>query len=220
MALIRKDLDEMDEDCKSLVNGCIRKWTESFDLLVPDLVIHTILSFYYYVLFGDCSENLELSKSGWNEVTITNSGDDNAWTNSAYSKQWIPWLKCKGIPMIKWKITNNASNGCLQVGIITNQHHQNTGADIDGEGSYIYCFNGELWENGEEHGTAPSLEEGHSAILTLDLRRSQINIGMLVDDTITNEETYFDIDTGEDMKYKLAIGIFYVGDSMTVSLES
>ena len=68
------------------------------DTLVSDLVVHTELSFYYYVLFGDCSRFLKLS--GLNNDTITKIGNEG-WHTSAYSKHWIP---SNDDSILRWKI--------------------------------------------------------------------------------------------------------------------
>ena len=98
----------------------IREWADLYDVTVPDLVIFTVLSFYHYILFGDCHKCYRLS--GKDNNTITKIAEHLSWENSAYAKQWI--LSTSNV-IIKWeiKINENKQDGGLIMGLINNQHH-------------------------------------------------------------------------------------------------
>ena len=188
-------------------------------MVVPDLVILTILSFYYYVLFEpeDCSEYLELS--GRNNNTITKIGNNRSFTNSVYANQWIPSHTNE---IIQWKVKNNKQviTQSLLIGIINNNHHHNIDNDIDAEGCYLYVGDGQLNQDGvDTDKEGPPLKQGYTAILTLDLRLKQIRFRVLSDNIYNNSDEHIlfeNIPIGSDIKYKLAIGMFCVMDSLTV----
>ena len=218
MALSFKEVNEMDEHDKLLVAGYIREWADLYDALVPDLVVYTVLSFYHYVLFEDCHECYRLS--GQNNNVLTKIDDDRSWDTSAYAKDWIS-STCNKI--IKWKITihqSTASAG-LMIGVINNQHHHTVEKDIDATGSYLYCSSGYVFQHGISlrlrNGFA--MGEGDAAIFALDLDSKQIRMSSVEDDEIWEERILFeDIPIGVDIKYKLAIGMHCVDDSMTVTV--
>ena len=75
-------MNEIDEKDKTLVSGYCHECADSLEAVVPDLVFYTIISFYYYVLFGDHHPCFRLSAP--NNSTITKIDDHGSWKASAY----------------------------------------------------------------------------------------------------------------------------------------
>ena len=165
----------------------------------------------------DCSECLKIS--GKNNNTITKIESRSTYNNSAYANHWIP---SNSNIITKWKIINhNCGIDNLLIGLINEKHHQNVDEDIDAEGCYLYCNGETLKKDGTGTGReGPFLSKGETAILTLDLKCNQIRIRILDDVDETEEVVLFDdVPTGSGIKYKLAVGIFRVNESVTISLD-
>ena len=65
----------------------------------------------------------------------------------------------------------------------------------------------------------PELKRRHSAIFTLDLKSKQIKIALINNSGITEERVLWEnIPTGDDIKYKLAVALKDIKDSITVSV--
>ena len=127
IALSFKELDNIDQRDRDVVNGYIREWVHSNNAIVPDLVIYTILSFYYFVLFGDCSADLKLC--GKNHNTLTKNNNQSSYMSSAYASSWIP---SNTGAVIKWKIINHkGGHDNLLIGLINKNHHHNINKDIE-----------------------------------------------------------------------------------------
>ena len=169
---------------------------------------------------ADCNKNLKLS--GINGNTITKIGDTSSFETSAYTREWI---SSDSNAIKQWRITNHRAKlaWSLMIGFINNQHHHDVNKDIDSEGSYLYQSNGNLFKDGSytQRWCKTKWKEGQTIIFTLDCKCKQITMKNIDDTEITEDQVIFDnIPTGPDIQYKLAIGIYNVDNSMTVSLES
>ena len=204
-------IKKIGSDSKSLVFGFIR---ESYHDLIPDLVGYTCLLFYACLsLFEENLHSKNLELSGFDKNTVTKISNDYSYQDAAYTTEWIP---SDTKQVYKWKIRNNGP-GLSLIGIISDRHHQCINKDIDADGCYLITSSGILYENGGSScGVISRIRRGHIFTLTLDLNAKEIR-GYI--DEHTEYVLFDEIETGTDIKYKLALSMRDVNASLAVTLE-
>eukprot|EP01084_Bolivina_argentea_P104656 187398_1 len=211
----------IDTKTKNLVYGYIRKNEKLLNGLniiysnMPELVMYICLTYYY---IGHYFEKLPTCLKAHTELT---NGQTTIWkidldkclNNAVYGNEWINSnAKTKYI----WTIKANRSRsyGGIGIGIVSNKHHQNIDFDWDDKFSY-YCSNGGyLAINGiktSENGAEYTTDDVFSFILDLNEKCIYYHVNG------NKKQILFQhVETGEDIKYRFALSLFYLHDSVTV----
>ena len=202
------------------VYGYIREAQQSFINThsayynIPDAINNICLSFYYSFLGWDSTKcGSGLIVSGLHEDTVTVK--DENYDCTVYHRQWYH-SQSKGF--VKFRIYINALiiSSTLFVGFATFEdpidecfvHH-------DEELAYVLQCDGDLWvkldhwHKSSVSSNATSLKGGDEAIFTLNLDESKIYISKNGDKP---RVIFQNIENGEDIKYKFAIGVAHGPD--------
>ena len=216
------DLDHIkhiSESKQLLVHGFIREFEENQSnatIIIPDLIVYTCLLFWYRErIFTDpCNSSLVLAEDGCAFQKV--SGE--AWNNSIFGKEWMnSHDSVIHIFNIETKKAVKDYNG-IAVGIISNKHSQNVHLPFfDGFGYGI--FNSGKWGRIDRQGVsmqAIKWREGATLRLIIDFDKRQIR-GYKNEQVEDVHVMFEDLKTGKDIQYKLAISLFHVGISISVS---
>ena len=184
---------------------------------IPALVIYLCLSYFHCIdCFDDtkCSENVEIS--GDNNDTITQiKAHETVPFNSrvlsvttCYCKNWINSMESK---IIKWKFKINKLHKYNKI-YITKDDKNKKMMDIS-RGYWSYSGSGMIEMNGRWSGSAYGYEQDDEVEIILDLIKHKLmyEINGKYRDTISDN-----MPRDTNTKYKLAIDLYNVGDSVTL----
>eukprot|EP01084_Bolivina_argentea_P223898 378717_1 len=232
MSFSLERIKQIDLETKHLMTGFLRSTQEELnkdkgvDYIIPDLITYTCLLFYHIPdIFEDPPSSLKVS--GLHNDTYTKIG--SFWENSVYGKRWMD-SKCKNIYSwnIKLNKCNPDNNNGVAIGIISNYHHQDLYKDFCAEHSYWMRVNNDEDEGGctiaidggSEKSVADASKEGDTFTFIVNFEQLLLecyrnfnsnNTTVLVRNIKQKDEN------GKDLKYKLALCIFWDETSVTVS---
>ena len=210
---------------KNIAFGYVRMLEHAYfsTKIIPDLVYHICLLFYFYPLFDNPPKCIQLFGDNQNKIKKIN--DSWSWQNALYSTIWIPSTQ-KGI--YKWRIQVHDGLGIL-CGIISNKHHQCIDRDFDTTHSWTYTNSGRVSKHGfietSEHDQFTiSYTSGDEFTLILDLNKGFLSGEKVVtkygSEDIQQCLLFDDIPREYGLKYKFAVSLFYADSSITVNFES
>ena len=216
MSLALSDLKKINNKHQFLVFGFIRNQQNNLSLsIIPPIISYLCLGFYYHGNYFSKypTENIKASDDG---MTITcynesyDQGIDKYYYNMAYTKIWIESMSDK---IAKWKIRINK---CVErilfrivsveenIGITTSPYgFTNRGAAYSyGKGKFI---------------PRDKLRFEQGDIVTIILNTKDASIATERNGDHDNIKMIFTgIETGDDLKYKLAFNLYKTNDSVTM----
>ena len=172
-------------------------------------------------LFAKGSPHFQLHGSGNNSVIKLSN--DNSYGNSIFGARWMPSdsnkvytfkLECQN----KVECFKEDGAGNIWFGFITERHAQNINADCTAKHSYLHFAAGPLFQNGKRVRSMLSSTltyvTGDVCLYTLDFKKMEIRCRK----NSEKEVVFFrKLSVGANTKYKLALGMFRVSESVTVS---
>ena len=200
-----KELDQIDQKDKDLVNGYVRKLTH-LDDLIPNLVIFTVLSFYYIAeCWGECGDDVVISNDGRVLTKKQAAISESNWNNTSYGNKWIDSMNKK---VHKWTFhIDREAYASMLFGFVAEAVHHNGDFSASTEIiNYGMTNTGSIWKHGKYHGlSGVHIREGDTVIITLNLVDRTILFA--VDERHEDEITHEDIIQNHDTKYKICVSL-------------
>ena len=209
----------VDDNSRYLVFGYFRRYQNELNqsqssnpfCIIPELISYTCLLFYYLSEFFDKfdSEQIEVSDD---KMTITKKGTNaDYWNNTTYGNTWINSMDDLKVAW-KMKINHNELNICIGIS------PQDTCSDYWSQCKqcYSYGISGTASicsEITNFEGKSPKADTGDVVQLILDLTKASLYI------KVNNTEPFLIADEvikGKDVKYKLAITLSSIGESISI----
>ena len=218
-----EDMSIIDQRLIDTVNGYVRQMETDFEV-IPSIIAHLNLAFF-------CKPNEYFAVSGDN-VTISNSMrtvekiGGHSWDNTTYGNQWIDSTEKL---VVKWefKIEHNTLTGTGMVfALLSHDTRCNESCIQKADSpSYVYNIAGTLLLNSIHQRDKNKADIGCAGaagdILTvvLDLIQRTISIIDKPKDssTSTTKLLFEDVETGEDIKYKIGVMMIEVGTKITLN---
>ena len=232
MAATLKQLHKIHNNYRLPVWGYIRAIQKNYNLNIPMMLNYLCLGYYFHgEYFEKCGDNFKISTG---LMTLTKSGLNEDWNDTAYGKIWIK-SSIKQIATWKfyieqpesWEIMHHYHHDAQFIDTFTFQNIWIYFVSNDGRTndncSYLsdkpyYGFNntGETeWHNGYQQRNNEGIKFGHDSIVTVSLDTSKRMIFI----TKQNEEViivYKDIDIDDMVQYKIALQIWAQKTSVTL----
>ena len=214
-----EQIDIIDQSHKDTVNGYLREMEHQFEV-IPSIVFHLILAFFCKCdeYFAEAGDNVELSND---RMTVKKTGF-NSWNNTTYGYQWIDSTKNM---IVKWefKIDNNTAIAtAMRFAILSKDTDCNTSFHDEVKPSYIYNIAGNLLANNvylsdtRQENLSCKCATNDSVIIVLDLIKKQISIiDMAKDEEPMTKLLFPDVETGEGIRYKIAVSMVEFGTQIT-----
>ena len=189
---------------------------------IAALIINMILGFYYHGEYfaSFLEDHFEVSPD---RLTLTNIKEIDLGNHTSYFNQWI---ESTSKSIVKWTLkinkaekTNLKFDSAFYFGLATKE--SDPSKDFATSKTLNYCIDDLGWKYksymGDGRAVSFAFNEGDLVIFTLDLASKQWLGKVGVDGT---DIELFDVEVSDDIKYKLAMQMSKVGDSVTlVSFE-
>ena len=204
-ALPKIDLNKVDEDTRNLLNGFTRNIQKSMTLTIPDPIIFIILSFYYFPeYFKDFAQSIfQYVGNNKDDKKIIKSISDNRPWSSIYGNVLISSHKKQ---KYVWKFRINKFKDPILIGI-SSTYDVDKRFFVSNDG-YNYCYysNGEKVSHSNHNDYSQPFGENDIITMILDCNLKQLSFHKNDDDLGV---AYDNIECGEDIKYKMAMYIYY-----------
>eukprot|EP01084_Bolivina_argentea_P037161 68704_1 len=222
MATTLKQLKQINDHTKRSVFGYVREIQEKLSLPnIPILISYLCLSYYYHnEYFAKSGNEVEISN---NRMTITKIKGNMDYKNTTYCNTWIQSTSNK---IAKWTFkTNNKCDGdgmAIYICFVSN-YDDKTNCDCSlRELKYMpnYGFDPKdeydtlMYDNGESTSEMNKpIDCSKQFTIILNLEDKFIGYQYNSNDEVIRDINYIveDIQTGDDIKYKLAINIYETG---------
>jgi len=198
------------------VSGFFRQCADTHSLSTTIPVMLTYLCLYYYFhgeFFEKCGQDLQIQHSRMTITRIKNpkKGYGSKYSNTGYGKLWIPSDLNK---IATWTLTMNNVQKKMFIGLVSQDSRQDEDFFVYKDKPMYYISNKghrDFHDSKYRRGNGPKPKKfklGNKISLTLNTQKKTI----MVNDVLIFEA----IDTGNDIKYKIAVSITEKDDSITL----
>ena len=220
MAVV-KQLKYVSDRCKHTVFGYIRGKEEELELnCIPPIITYLCIEFYFQGEYiAKCTNDLKITND---KKTVTKIDRDFAWDNKAYGKIWIDSTSDY---IARWTFyIDHFKFGAptwahLFIGFVSNEQNTTFCTEVSESPLYLFRANGSHHriENNDKYKSV-NMDETFGTndriIITLDTINREINLRI---NNGFDKCVFADIVRDKNIKYKLVICMFSVGNKVTLT---